>query len=143
MDMLCFFFFELYGDHRDLHLRTHSFPTRRSSDLGGNVLVEVASRPEAGAAVLAREGGHGPHDVDEIFEATLRAFPHVLVAVGHLRKGAGVDLDRLGQVECDPLTSWQQHLLSDREDQRMRSEEHTSEIQSLMRISYAVFCFQK
>src|SRR3546814_7744251 len=26
-------FFELYGDHRDLHVLTHSFPTRRSSDL--------------------------------------------------------------------------------------------------------------
>src|SRR3546814_5301638 len=26
---------------------------------------------------------------------------------------------------------------------RMRSEEHTSELQSLMRISYAVFCLQK
>src|SRR3546814_181954 len=27
------FFFSLYGDHRDLHVLTHSFPTRRSSDL--------------------------------------------------------------------------------------------------------------
>src|SRR3546814_12975160 len=27
------FFFECYGDHRDLHVLTHSFPTRRSSDL--------------------------------------------------------------------------------------------------------------
>src|SRR3546814_8705814 len=27
--------------------------------------------------------------------------------------------------------------------QLMRSEEHTSELQSLMRISYAVFCFKK
>src|SRR3546814_10667881 len=26
---------------------------------------------------------------------------------------------------------------------RARSDEHTSELQSLMRISYAVFCFQK
>src|SRR3546814_9840586 len=26
---------------------------------------------------------------------------------------------------------------------RLRSEEHTSELQSLMRISYAVFCFKK
>src|SRR3546814_1679538 len=26
---------------------------------------------------------------------------------------------------------------------RVRSEEHTSELQSLMRISYAVFCFKK
>src|SRR3546814_15422218 len=25
---------EWYGDHRDLHERTHSFPTRLSSDLG-------------------------------------------------------------------------------------------------------------
>src|SRR3546814_8881900 len=28
-------------------------------------------------------------------------------------------------------------------DERSRSEEHTSELQSLMRISYAVFCLQK
>src|SRR3546814_1555488 len=28
-------------------------------------------------------------------------------------------------------------------DQRARSEEHTSELQSLMRISYAVFCLKK
>src|SRR3546814_11818504 len=28
-----FFFFEGYGDHRELHVLTHSFPTRRSSDL--------------------------------------------------------------------------------------------------------------
>src|SRR3546814_3423140 len=33
----------------------------------------------------------------------------------------------------------------DRDDDReeARSEEHTSELQSLMRISYAVFCWQK
>src|SRR5213596_3647020 len=30
---LDFFFFEGYGDHRDLHKTVHSFPTRRSSDL--------------------------------------------------------------------------------------------------------------
>src|SRR3546814_18435169 len=30
--LICFFF-EGYGDHRDLHVLTHSFPTRRSSDL--------------------------------------------------------------------------------------------------------------
>src|SRR3546814_9100954 len=29
------FFFELYGDHPDLHLLTNSFPTLRSSDLTG------------------------------------------------------------------------------------------------------------
>src|SRR3546814_2456728 len=30
-----------------------------------------------------------------------------------------------------------------RPDARLRSEEHTSELQSLMRISYAVFCLKK
>src|SRR3546814_2373185 len=30
-----------------------------------------------------------------------------------------------------------------RQDQPLRSEEHTSELQSLMRISYAVFCLKK
>src|SRR3546814_5449886 len=33
--------------------------------------------------------------------------------------------------------------LPDEEKARVRSEEHTSELQSLMRISYAVFCLQK
>src|SRR3546814_3947967 len=31
----------------------------------------------------------------------------------------------------------------ERPDHRPRSEEHTSELQSLMRISYAVFCLKK
>src|SRR3546814_3494111 len=35
----------------------------------------------------------------------------------------------------------QQHQQHPRED--LRSEEHTSELQSLMRISYAVFCLKK
>src|SRR3546814_1581571 len=30
-----------------------------------------------------------------------------------------------------------------KDDRRTRSEEHTSELQSLMRISYAVFCLKK
>src|SRR3546814_3946718 len=38
---------------------------------------------------------------------------------------------RFGDPECQVLMM------------RLRSEEHTSELQSLMRISYAVFCLQK
>src|SRR3546814_1460988 len=36
-----------------------------------------------------------------------------------------------------------QHVRPDRKPLVMRSEEHTSELQSLMRISYAAFCLQK
>src|SRR3546814_10041023 len=35
------------------------------------------------------------------------------------------------------------HRLLRRPNRRLRSEEHTSELQSLMRISYAVFCLKK
>src|SRR3546814_20705152 len=35
------FVFECYGDHRDLHVLTHSFPTRRSADLVLPVVREV------------------------------------------------------------------------------------------------------
>src|SRR3546814_9546015 len=35
------------------------------------------------------------------------------------------------------------HMLADGDLQGGRSEEHTSELQSLMRISYAVFCLKK
>src|SRR3546814_7801144 len=35
------------------------------------------------------------------------------------------------------------HLLADINIVLLRSEEHTSELQSLMRISYAVFCLKK
>src|SRR3546814_4871039 len=43
----------------------------------------------------------------------------------------GHEVDRIGR----------RHLR--RDDQVARSEEHTSELQSLMRISYAVFCLKK
>src|SRR3546814_9897821 len=39
------------------------------------------------------------------------------------------------------INTGQQYLLSG--EWWIRSEEHTSELQSLMRISYAVFCFKK
>src|SRR3546814_6562279 len=35
------------------------------------------------------------------------------------------------------------HVLLVVDDRQQRSEEHTSELQSLMRISYAVFCLKK
>src|SRR3546814_10454832 len=92
------FFFYCYGDPRDLHVLTHSFLTRRSSDLG--------SRP---AALIRR--GLGPADIAP------RAGRIWLRISGYGSEGdAGM---------------------------RVRSEEHTSELQSLMRRSYAVFCLKK
>src|SRR3546814_1733320 len=54
--------------------------------------------------------------------------PRGIVEQARALCGAG-DADRLGIALCPAL--------------RQRSEEHTSELQSLMRISYAVFCLKK
>src|SRR3546814_8377529 len=82
---------------------THSFPTRRSSDLfiqgAGTVELQQSRHDAAG-------GGGG------------------------FRPDAGTS--PVGQRQS-PLVPEYGH----------RSEEHTSELQSLMRISYAVFCLKK
>src|SRR3546814_1737419 len=57
-----------------------------------------------------------------------------------------------GPVHAPPARGRRRHRFSpafeldlglDDADRHLRSEEHTSELQSLMRISYAVFCLKK
>src|SRR3546814_3724782 len=60
---------------------------------------------------------------------------------GQHQVGAGRPFGQLAaELEADHL--WNQHRRGLAEH-RGRSEEHTSELQSLMRISYAVFCLKK
>src|SRR3546814_21154260 len=47
--------FECSGDHRDLHVLTHSFPTRRSSDLIWASRAASASRSPASASFCATQ----------------------------------------------------------------------------------------
>src|SRR3546814_3155153 len=54
--------------------------------------------------------------------------------------------NRIWRAPTNPRCSSKRNLLSTRERRRRyghRSEEHTSELQSLMRISYAVVCLKK
>src|SRR3546814_19859620 len=90
-----FFFFSSSGDHRDLHVLTPSFPTRRSSD-----------RIVAGPCAMRRKN-IGKSEC---------------LGCLHANKPSAIDIPSATQ---------------------QRSEEHTSELQSLMRISYAVFCLKK
>src|SRR3546814_6812337 len=64
--------------------------------------------------------------------------PGPALAVGVLQH---VSLDRLGHRGRQDVAARQ--LLGMTSHGRRRSEEHTSELQSLMRISYAVFCLKK
>src|SRR3546814_2309873 len=63
------------------------------------------------------------------------AFGGAAADVDHQPQVAGLGRLRMGDPEVD-----QARLLAAGDD---RSEEHTSELQSLMRISYAVFCLKK
>src|SRR3546814_4743088 len=66
--------------------------------------------------------------------------PHLLAVANDITELRELN-DRLSyQASHDELTD----LYNRREfERRLRSEEHTSELQSLMRISYAVFCLKK
>src|SRR3546814_9562466 len=90
------------------------FPTRRSSDLGPR--PSARSQPLVARLAPAQERGGGGQRIENArddCEAVARG---------------GVGRRRRQQVAL---------TLHD------RSEEHTSELQSLMRISYAVFCLKK
>src|SRR3546814_9746453 len=74
-------------------------------------------------------------------------FPYTTLFRSDRRTGPGID--GFFQLHRQMITTDDPHQLPVRIEQRdhpdpvIRSEEHTSELQSLMRISYAVFCLKK
>src|SRR3546814_12251273 len=132
---------------------SHTVPTRRSSDILEVLLVDgtVLSMMNKGLKnntgldlkhlFIGTEGTLGV-----ITRVVLRLFPKperrysALAAVddlGHvleILKQARASLPELSSFEV----MWRDYLVA-----AGRSEEHTSELQSLMRISYAVFCLKK
>src|SRR3546814_9125214 len=64
---------------------------------------------------------------------------------GQLRKSLGSAKTQLPAEFERPAAGLDFHALPDKDGwaPQVRSEEHTSELQSLMRISYAVFCLKK
>src|SRR3546814_5781267 len=123
------------GDHRTLHVLPHSVPTRLSSDLSapgdGIRLADVdpallqvkddLELPIIGADGRQPWSAYGrPFNVDD-------SRPRVAVVMVGL--GLGRQVTERAIAELPGAIS--------------RSEEHTSELQSLMRISYAVFCLKK
>src|SRR3546814_1927762 len=105
------FFFQLYCDHRDLLVLSHSF-------LHAALPISKLAAEAAPARAAHRTTSGG---VERVGEPLHRDHFHALVAAALRRIAPGHDRT-LGDV---------------------RSEEHTSELQSQMRISYAVFCLKK
>src|SRR3546814_8604810 len=99
--------------------------------LRGDVLDRMADHPVI--AVGVAQGGRAL-PVEVILRSTNEAR-----AGGHRRRDHGIGVV---DVEMDHEAAWR--LRVGRMDVELRrSEEHTSELQSLMRISYAVYCLNK
>src|SRR3546814_3763272 len=71
-------------------------------------------------------------------------FPDAAGAI-HGSKRASLQARRLGTDKVQPATGLGANvgIISFEIEREQRSEEHTSELQSIMRISYAVFCLKK
>src|SRR3546814_7805299 len=112
-----------------------------SSDVCSSDLIAVGSHSIAPQGrsfhwelwSLVEIGGLSPHSA--LMAATISAAEGLGVQddIGSLEVGKIADLVVLDK---DPMANIRNTL-------SIRSEEHTSELQSLMRISYAVFCLKK
>src|SRR3546814_5692245 len=124
---------------------TPLFPTRRSSDL---VKVMKRTSKQFCDSVVAEDVGKLPDN--NVPEALSRVTG---VQIDRARgQGQGVTIRGLSEIQ--PTINGNQTNLGDGRSLNLadipaewlqqvdRSEEHTSELQSLMRISYAVFCLK-
>src|SRR3546814_4947437 len=75
--------------------------------------------------------------------ARVRSCGHPLGVLQLPRRRVGCDGLRAGRGQGRPALLGRSRCGEARADPAIRSEEHTSELQSLMRISYAVFCLKK
>src|SRR3546814_20859609 len=145
-----FFFLMILRPPRSTRTDT-LFPSRRSSDL---------AMEHAHPVRTVQPGGDRGQQRQQI------RFGERFAVVEHLRQrcawlevhdqiGGAVDFEAVANVRSgERLAPWPRHLrhgpserqrlcLPDIRVCRKRTEEHTSELQSLMRISYAVFCLKK
>src|SRR3546814_999716 len=120
---------------------------------GAAAQVQLAGVDEAGLAVGVDRGDVAAVHVQRQQAAVRVARVHVLAAGLHRTRAQAAALP----VDVEEERAQADAGLADRAtrddrgpeveaveaDRRVRSEEHTSELQSLMRISYAVFCLKK
>src|SRR3546814_1252429 len=90
---------------------------------------------------LARGKSFGPDLVSPVWVSTERNDP-LMSEVARLRLGLSKPQRKIGGVELAP-EQYARYVYLAGAPAPARSEEHTSELQSIMRNSYAVFCLTK
>src|SRR3546814_3343690 len=116
-----------------------AFDHDHSEHAGGHVVHEVAVESPLASCIDLDFGEHrgARGDADCVLEwvplavTVVEDGPHAVQVhrMGHHRLVDELEANAFAVLKADRL--------------RFRSEEHTSELQSLMRISYAVFCLEK
>src|SRR3546814_3768981 len=96
--------------------------------------ADTADRGQQLIELQARHGNGSLDNVDAHLGALAQPLHDAVLRLAHVHH----PLIQLGHLEAQGLAGALQHLAAVH-----RSEEHTSELQSLMRISYAVFCLKK
>src|SRR3546814_4955815 len=86
-------------------------------------------RPRGGCGLSGRTLLSGSTGVDGVGQVLARVLGGLVGALGHLDSPSAPSAGSSSTISASTTSS--------------RSEEHTSELQSLMRISYAVFCLKK
>src|SRR3546814_15520906 len=111
---------------------TPSFPTRRSSDLN------TSSTPSGCTSIASIAVANTPPLA--LFEGPFTPGQQTSPALTSTESGGtgGVGIQLLLLPSDIDITQLQPTFIAD-----SRSEEHTSELQTLMRLSYAVFCLTK
>src|SRR3546814_7857743 len=105
---------------------THSFTTRRAADLG----QQQGYHTDVAYSVVPTNG------VNTLIEGNYASGPGT---------GVGIEMAGSGEVTGNFVKDFWHGVIvyNGGFNVHDRSEEHTSELQSLMRISYAVFCLKK
>src|SRR3546814_9888455 len=153
--MLFIVFFKCSGDHRDLHVLTHAFPTRRSSERNSGpdagfaqlfhnrwCILTPDERTEAFAverlsAFWSRLGANVEVMDPKHHDLVLAVTSHLPHLIAYTIVGTASDMESVTRSEVIKYSAG-----GFRDFNRIaasRSEENQSELQSLMRISYGVF----
>src|SRR3546814_10087925 len=116
--------------------RVRIVPTACGGGFGGNLDVSVQPMLAVAAWVLGKPVACVYTRPDSMASSTKRHPARIVAKFAAAKDGRLLAAETHAEFDTGAYASWGPTVAN-------RSEEHTSELQSLMRISYAVFCLKK